>query len=282
MGQMGAGIAARLVENGANVLTSLVGRSPQSVSRAEVAGAVSASDEEIVARSSAILSIVPPARAGELSDRFLPLLKSVQRPPIFLDCNAIAPDTVREISDAFGKAGLPFGDASIIGPAPAPGRPSPRLYMSGDVSEPAESLKARGIDARVLSDIIGDASSIKMAYAGITKGFQALGTAMSIGAARNGVLEPLIDELNLSQDALFGWLVRHLPKMPDKAYRWNGEMLEIAKFLMPEQGSSGMFLGAADLFSHVADDVAGDAPSDLLEALERFTRREGKEKPRRA
>ena len=273
MGQMGAGVAARLVCNGAQVLTSLDGRSASSADRAGKAGVENTSDAEIVDQASVILSILPPASAPELAQRFLPLLQRSKSPPMFLDCNAIAPGTVRDIAAPFAKAGLPFGDASIIGPPPKPGDEGPRLYMSGQVGPAAESLRDHGIDTRVMSDTVGDASSIKMAYAGITKGFQALGTAMSIGAARNGVIAPLIDELNFSQDAIYGWLARNLPGMPDKAYRWDGEMREIAKFLSPEEGSAAMLSGAADLFVRIADDVAGEDRSDLLKAVERFTRR---------
>lgn len=273
MGQMGAGIAARLVQQGARVLTSLDGRSAASAARAKDAGATNVSDDELVAEASVILSIIPPASVHGLADRYLPLLKSAATPPMFLDCNAIAPDTAKDLARPFHAAGLPFGDASIIGPAPTPGDDGPRLYMSGQVAETAASLKAHGIDTRILSDTIGDASSIKMAYAGITKGFQALGTAVSIGAQQNGILEPLIDELNFSQDALYGWLSRQLPGMPDKAYRWDGEMREIAKFLAPEEGSAAMLDGAADVYVRIARAVAENAPSDLLDAVETFAKR---------
>lgn len=273
MGQMGAGIARRLSRNGARVLTSLDGRSASSAERAGKAGAANASHAEIVEQASLILSILPPASAPDLAQRFLPLLQQAKSPPMFLDCNAIAPSTVRDIAAPFVESGLSFGDASIIGPPPRPDDVGPRLYMSGIVGPAAESLRDHGIDTRVMSETVGDASSIKMAYAGITKGFQALGTAMATGAARTGVIGPLIEELNFSQDAIYGWLARNLPGMPDKAYRWDGEMREIAKFLSPEKGGAAMLSGAADLFVQIAGEMADGDRSDLLDAVERFARR---------
>src|SRR5207302_9348737 len=83
---------------------------------------------------------------------------------------------------------LPFAAGSIIGLAPRPGY-SPRLYLSGPVADQAAILSAHGLECPVLSERIGDASALKMAFAGITKGFQAIATAMALGAARAGAAD---------------------------------------------------------------------------------------------
>src|SRR5262245_52437198 len=98
MGEMGSGIARRLVERGARVLTSLSGRSATSAERAKAAGVEAADDATIVGGAEMILSIVPPSKAQEVADRFLPLLRKSPRPPTFVDCNAIAPQTLHAIS----------------------------------------------------------------------------------------------------------------------------------------------------------------------------------------
>ena len=65
MGEMGAGVAARLVERGAKVRTSLEGRSAASAERAKAAGVgITDDDEALVSGADFVLSIVPPARAG--------------------------------------------------------------------------------------------------------------------------------------------------------------------------------------------------------------------------
>src|SRR3954451_1175902 len=61
-GAMGSAIAARLVEHGCKVLTSLDGRSEATRKRAAAAGMVGAGDGEI-ANADIILSIVPPGEA---------------------------------------------------------------------------------------------------------------------------------------------------------------------------------------------------------------------------
>lgn len=275
MGEMGSGIAGRLAAHGATVLTSLAGRSAASAERARAAGVEAVDDDALVARAQLLLSIVPPHSAPETAARFMPLIGKAAEKPAFVDCNAIAPQTLHEIAKPFLERGLPFLDASIIGAAPRPEGPGPRFYMAGDADEASGMLRGLGLDARMLSKNLGDASTLKMSYAGITKGFQALGTAMALGAGRNGALDSLVAELKDSQAGLYDWLSRQLPRMYPKAYRWDGEMREIAKFLMPEAGASGMLAGAADLYNHVAEDNRAGPQSEIIAMLNRFVGKGG-------
>ena len=270
VGEMGAGIAGRLVENGARVLTSLDGRSAATANRAHAAGVEIHNDAVLVEQAELVLSIVPPAAARATAERFLPQIAQSSRKPTFLECNAVAPQTVLALSKPFLLEGLRFGDAGIIGLAPRPGGTSPRLYMSGPIQNEAALLRGLGLYTRILSESLGDASALKMAYAGINKGFQAIGAAMILGAARNGASENLVDELKYSQPEFYAWLTKKLPAMYSKAYRWDDEMREIARFLEPERGSSGMLAGAADLFRYIADEFDAGSQSPAISALNRF------------
>jgi 3-hydroxyisobutyrate dehydrogenase-like beta-hydroxyacid dehydrogenase len=273
MGEMGTGVAQRLAQRGARVLTSLDGRSAASAKRATEAGVTVTDDAALIAEAEMFLSIVPPAVAGATAERYLPLIQKARRKPVYIDCNAIAPQTLSAIAKTFAEKSLPFLDASIIGGAPRPGGPSPRLYMSGPISGEASMLEGLGIETRVLSATLGDASAIKMSYAGITKGFLALGASMALGAGRNGAQESLVAELKASQPLLYGLLSKSLPSMYDKAYRWDGEMREIAKFLLPEKGASAMLAGAADLYEHIAEDNRAGPQSEIISSLNRFVGR---------
>jgi hypothetical protein len=46
--------------------------------------------------------------------------------------------------------------------------------------------------------------------------------------------------------------------MYPKAYRWVGEMMEIAEFLGPENPASLVFEGMAGIFAQFADDQNGE------------------------
>src|SRR5580698_6643327 len=226
-GMMGAGVGKRLADNGVKVLTSLKGRSEETAARAKSAGMVTASDEEI-ASCDFILSILPPGDAVALAERFAPALNASNAKPVYVDCNAINPVTVDKVAVVIAPTGCPFVDSGIIGSPPKPGDAGPRFYASGPAAPRFATLRDYGLDIRVLEGALSAASALKMSYAGITKGTQALGAAMMLAATRAGSADALFAELSSSQKEMLGWFKRGLSLMPPKAYRWIAEMHEIA------------------------------------------------------
>ena len=273
MGEMGSGIAGRLVENGARVLTSLDGRSAASADRARAAGVEDLPDAEMIEEAEVFLSIVPPSVAAKTAERFLPLIERSRRKPTYLECNATAPRTVLSISEQFAQEGLHFGDAAIIGVSPKPGSAGPRVYMSGPVEKEAELLRRFGLDTRILPGALGDASALKMAYAGTTKGAHAVMISMMLGAVRAGVGEAFVSEMRASQAGRLEAALRQLPMVLRKAYRWDGEMEEIARFLEPEAGGAEIFRGAAELYRDLAKDVEAGEGAERLRLLDQIKSR---------
>jgi|WetSurMetagenome_2_1015567.scaffolds.fasta_scaffold18801_3 L-threonate 2-dehydrogenase len=268
MGEMGSGVAARLVERGAKVRTSLAGRSASSAERAKAAGVEAAADDEaLVAGADFILSIVPPARAGDLARRLAPAIRAANPSVVYVDCNAIAPQTVTAIAGPFAQAGLAFVDAGIIGGPPTREGYNPRIYASGPEAGAFAALNDYGLDIPVLSERTGDASALKMAYAGTTKGAHAVMVSMMLGAMRAGVGEAFVQEMKASQGGRLEAALRQLPMVLRKAYRWDGEMEEIAKFLLPEAGGAGIFRGAAELYRDLAKDVEAGPEAERLRLL---------------
>src|SRR5213080_5363887 len=149
-GMMGAAVGKRLVDNGLKVLTSLKGRSAESKARADAAGMVSASDEEIAA-SDFILSILPPGDAVALAQRFAPALSASNSKPVYVDCNAVSPRSAEHIAAAIAPTGSPFVDAGIIGQPPKGNDAGPRFYASGPEAPRFVALKDFGLDVRVLA-----------------------------------------------------------------------------------------------------------------------------------
>jgi L-threonate 2-dehydrogenase len=266
-GMMGAAVGKRLVDHGAKVLTSLKGRSEETRARADAAGMISASDEEI-ARTDFILSILPPGDAVALAQRFAPALTASNSKPVFVDCNAVSPPTVERIAAAIAPTGAPFVDAGIIGPPPKPGDAGPRFYASGLDAPRFAALRQFGLDVRVLDGPMSAASALKMSYAGITKGTQALGAAMLLAATRGGTADALFAELQTSQPQMLAWLKRTLSLMPPKAYRWVAEMHEIANFVGADPSAHELYLGAAHFYEQIARDFEGD--KQQVAALEAF------------
>jgi 3-hydroxyisobutyrate dehydrogenase-like beta-hydroxyacid dehydrogenase len=256
-GAMGAAVGKRLVDNGLKVLTSLKGRSQETQARAKQAGIAGASDEEIAA-SDFILSILPPGDALSLAQHFAPVLKSSNSKPVYVDCNAINPVTVDKVAAAIAPTDCPFVDAGIIGSPPKPGDAGPRFYASGPAAQRFATLRDYGLDIRVLDGALSAASALKMSYAGITKGTQAIGAAMMLAATRAGSSDALFAELSSSQKEMFAWFKRGLAQMPPKAYRWVAEMHEIAGFVAEDPAAHELYEGAAHFYERIAEDFDGD------------------------
>jgi 3-hydroxyisobutyrate dehydrogenase-like beta-hydroxyacid dehydrogenase len=271
-GNMGSGVGALLARNGAKVLTSLQGRSTSSAARAQAAGMISVGDEELVA-ADFLLSILPPKEALPIAERLAPALRSAPRKPVYIDCNAVSPETVLAIERIVKDTGTPFLDGSIIGPPPkaegANTGAATTFYLSGNVKDAVSRLASAGLDVKALDAPVGAASALKMSYGGITKGLAALGSVMGLAADRYGVGQVLSNELAASQPQLFAWLGRTVPGMFPKAYRWVAEMDEISAYL-GERPESGVYSGIARAYEHFAADWAGEQ-SDA-EALARMLR----------
>ena len=256
-GNMGAGIGGRLAEQGAEVRTLLSGRSAASAERARRAR-MAASQESDIAAAQFILSIVPPGDAVALAERLAPTLRAAASKPVYMDCNAVNPETAARIAAVVEATGCTFIDGGIIGGPPTPGGKGPALYVSGPEAPRASALIRHGLDIRVLESPIGAASALKMSYAGITKGFTALGAAMALAATCAGAAEALHRELADSQPALLDWLTRQVPRMYPKAYRWVAEMEEIAGFIGAPDAGAPMLDGAARLYQRIANDAEGE------------------------
>jgi L-threonate 2-dehydrogenase len=266
-GMMGAAVGKRLVDNGVKVLTSLRGRSEETAARAKAAGMATAGDEEIAA-CDFILSILPPGDAVALAERFQPALKASNAKPVYVDCNAINPKTVDRVAAVIAPTDCPFVDSGIIGSPPKPGDAGPRFYASGAAAPRFATLRQYGLDVRVLDGAMSAASALKMSYAGITKGTQAIGAAMMLAATRAGSADALFAELSSSQKEMFAWFKRGLALMPPKAYRWVAEMHEIAGFVGEDPTAHELYEGAAHFYERIAEDFDGDKRD--VKALAKF------------
>src|SRR5579862_7745024 len=270
-GTMGAGVGKRLSERGADVRTLLSGRSEASANRAKAAGMKPAADErELLSGADFFLSILPPDQAIGLAERLAPALQSLPVKPVYVDCNAISPQTAARVAAIVEPTGAAFVDGGIIGGPPREGY-SPAIYASGPQAERTKALKDYGIDWRIIDGPIGAASGLKMSYAGITKGTTAIAAAMLLGAARFGCAEALIAELSSSQPEMLKRMQRGIPGMYDKAYRWVGEMEEISDFLDANAPSAEMYRGIAGLYDYLAAAEADDQPTmdNAIKTLDR-------------
>ncbi|MCY4412925.1 MAG: DUF1932 domain-containing protein [Caldilineaceae bacterium] len=262
-GDMGHTVGERLKSNGLRVVAHLADRSERTRGLAAKAGIEEVdSYDALVEEADIVLCILVPAEAGAAAQKVADALGRTGADLLYADCNAIAPQTTIEIGETITEAGGRFVDASIIGPPPR-GEGATRFYASGKHANKLANLNDYGLDVPVISDWIGDASAIKMCYAGLTKGLTALCVELLVAAEALGVREALFAEYNLSQAAMLKRMEGGLPGMPPKSRRWVGEMEEISA-TMAGVGMTGKFHdGAADIYRFVGDSTLADrTPED--------------------
>ncbi len=251
-GEMGSGVGTVLNQKGARVLTWLEGRSPATHERARSAGMEEVADlPTLVRECEMVLSIVPPSTARATAELLAAAVRSSSADVLIADCNAIAPGTVRGIAEVLLSSGARFADAGIIGPPPT--RPGNRFFTSGPGASELAGLTEFGLDVRVLPGEVGKASALKMCYAALTKGLQALGTELIVASKLLGVEDELKDQQQNDLAQIRAYLERMIPSMVPKAYRWIGEMEEIGR-TFDEVGLPGeTFRGIADVYRLVTE-----------------------------
>jgi 3-hydroxyisobutyrate dehydrogenase-like beta-hydroxyacid dehydrogenase len=181
---------------------------------------------------------------------------------------------VLRIARVIEETGATFVDGGIIGGPPTPGSKATRIYLSGEAApQVAATLTQYGLQMPVQPGPVGAASAMKLSYAGITKGFTALGAAMMLAATRAGTADDLKQEMLASQPALVGWLTRQMPKMYSKAYRWVAEMEEIAEFVGEDPAARQFYQAAAQLYQRIAADFEG--ANQETAALDAFCKGQG-------
>ena len=246
-GDMGHAVGRALRENAVRVITCLEGRSKRTRELATRAGIENVFNlGDLVTQSDLVLSIIPPAEAMGLARQVAEAIHSTGSQTLFADCNAISPQTSQQIGDLITAAGGRFIDASIIGFPP--GANTPRFYASGPYSSYLAELDGMGFHVRLLGDVVGKASGIKMCYAAMTKGTSALYLALLTVAELLGLSEDLYRELEESQSETYRRMRSRLPALPAKAHRWVGEMEEIAATFQQAGVTPYFHLGAAEIY----------------------------------
>jgi 3-hydroxyisobutyrate dehydrogenase-like beta-hydroxyacid dehydrogenase len=260
---MGQGVGEVLKANGLRVMTSLQGRSERTRGLAAAAGIEDAgSIEDLVQAADAILCILVPSEAVGVARSVAAAVRSTGADLLYADMNAVAPRTSREIGEIITAAGARYADGGIIGGPPRgtpPGtKTATRFYASGPGAAELAQLNQFGLNVPVIGDQVGQASGLKMCYAAMTKGVQALGIELLIAARAMGLDEALKAEQSSGGVAkVLSFIAASTPTMPPKAYRWVGEMEEIAATFEHLGLTPKMLLGAADMYTFIASTPIG-------------------------
>jgi 3-hydroxyisobutyrate dehydrogenase-like beta-hydroxyacid dehydrogenase len=255
-GDMGSGVGGALVRSGLRVITSLKGRSEASSTRAGEQGIVDVGSlDAVVASSDLMLSILVPSEALGFAASAAESIVRTNRHVAFADCNAVSPATGVKIGKIITAAGGMFIDAGIIGGSPRTGA-IPRFYASGEHAGILAELDGKGISVPVMRGAVGRASGLKMLYAALTKGTAALHASTLMAAKSLGLFDDLIHELEQSQSGTLTAMGR-VNSISAQAFRWIGEMEEIASTFEDAGVTPNIHAGAAETFQKISDSSIG-------------------------
>jgi 3-hydroxyisobutyrate dehydrogenase-like beta-hydroxyacid dehydrogenase len=262
-GDMGSAVGQVLAKHGLTVIAALGERSARTRALAAAAGIADVGTlENLVRKVDLVMSVLDPDQAIAAAQRVADAMKSAGARPLYADCNSIALQSSRKIGEIMKAVGAPFAEASIIGAPPrVPNRT--RIYAAGPLAQDFAQLSQFGLDVRILGPEEGKAKAIKICYATLNKGTQALFTESFVSAKRLGVLDVLMTELETSQRGLLKFAQDGLQQMPPKAHRWVGEMNELAATYQGIGLTPLMLAGAADMYRDVGQTAVGrESPED--------------------
>ncbi len=248
-GAMGASLGAALSPKYKTGWVS-EGRSAQTRLRAKEAGLLEFLRlKDLVEQTDILFSVCPPSEAVALAKQSI----NAGYKGIYVDANAVSPATATEIAQLCQAAGLSYVDGGIIGP-PARQADSTRLYLSGDKApEVAELFAGSLLEAIVLDAGPNSASSLKMVYAAWTKGSSALLLNVRALAKALEVEDALLSEWERSLPELSTKSERAASAAAPKAWRFAGEMNEIASTFAAASLPAGFHQAAAQVYERLSD-----------------------------
>jgi 3-hydroxyisobutyrate dehydrogenase-like beta-hydroxyacid dehydrogenase len=266
-GEMGISVAASAINNGYQVYWASENRSDKTRLRAEKYGLIELDSlVELCQSCEIIFSICPPHVAEEVANSVI----EHKFNGYYLDANAISPQRAIKIGQMMETAGIHFVDGGVIG-GPAWKPKETWLYLSGKYAKVIADCFMKGpLETKITGDEIGKASALKMCYAAYSKGTTALLAAILATAESLDVREELYQQWDTNDPNFSEDVNRRVRRATAKAWRFEGEMHEIASTFQEAGLPSGFQEAAAEVFSRMAnfkDSTETPRLEDVLNAL---------------
>ena len=240
-GEMGISIAASAINNGHQVYWMSGGRSENTRGRAEKQDLIEVDSLfEFCQSCEIIFSICPPYAAEEIAKSVI----ETKFKGFYLDANAISSQRAIKIGQMMEANDIQFVDGGIIG-GPAWQPKETCLYLSGQQAHEITKCFSNGpLETKIIGNEIGKASALKMCYAAYSKGTTALLAAILATAESLGVREELYQQWESDDRGFSERTDRKVARVTAKAWRFEGEMRDIAETFQ-EAGLPDQFHKAA-------------------------------------
>jgi 3-hydroxyisobutyrate dehydrogenase-like beta-hydroxyacid dehydrogenase len=271
-GAMGSALGRCWAAGGARVIATTAGRSTRTAGLAHGLELLP-SLAEVVAASDLVVSIVPPGAAIQTAAAIATAAQAGGVQPLVLDLNAISPRTLEEVRLCLASSGCELADGAISGAPPRPGN-EPTMYLAGSSAAVIASRELPGVQVRVVSTELGDASAVKMCTASVYKGFSALLAQALLTAEHHGVTEIVLTDLTASYGDQLANVARQLSVAASKAHRFVAEMEQIAQTQAGAGAVGELFGSMAAVYQAISGSElaklspeSADAPHELTAVL---------------
>jgi len=269
-GEMGVSIAASAINGGHQVHWTSSGRSDKTRQRAEKHGLIEIDSLAQICQSNEIvISVCPPHASEEVAQSVI----ENGFKGYYLDANAISPQRAHKIHRIMETNGVRFIDGGIIG-GPAWVPKETWLYLSGkDAKVIADCFIKGPLETKIIGDEIGKASALKMCYAAYSKGTTALLAAILAAAESLDVRDELYQQWGMDNMDFVKQAEGRATRVTAKAWRFEGEMHEIASTFQDVGLPNGFHEAAAEIYRRIAGFKDSSQLPTLDEVLDALVKR---------
>jgi 3-hydroxyisobutyrate dehydrogenase-like beta-hydroxyacid dehydrogenase len=244
-GEMGVSIAASAINSEHQVYWVSKGRSDKTRSRAEEHKLIEVDTfSNLCQTNEIIISVCPPHAAEDVAQAVI----DHGFKGYYLDANAISPQRAKRIGQLMETNGIHFIDGGIIG-GPAWTPKETWLYLSGrDAKFIADCFSNGPLGTKIIDNEIGKASALKMCFAAYTKGTTALLAAILAAAEKLEVRDELYQQWDMDNADFVKQAEGKATRVTAKAWRFEGEMHEIASTFQEAGLPNGFHEAAAEIY----------------------------------
>lgn len=176
----------------------------------------------------------------------------------FVDINSVSPETKRADAEAVGRSGADYVECAVMAPVAPYGIKVPILLGGKHGTALAAILNPAGMRMEMASEVVGQASAIKMCRSIMIKGIEALAVECFLTSRHYGVEETIIASLEetfpeMDWEKLAGYLIG---RVVQHGRRRAAEMREVADTERAIGLTPLMALATAERQDWLADEAA--------------------------
>ena len=275
LGELGSALAEKCLEEGLHVVTTLEHRSERTRRMCTELGAKCLPTiRDVVERADIVFSVVPPDAAAAMAKECVRHLATRKDRSVYVDLNAVGPETIVRMEKLFVGNGHGFVDATVHG-LTGNVRQDPVIYVSGQDADYVAKYIPKSIEVRHIGGRAGAAATFKMLVGGLNYGLLANFLELCLSAREADLLKEFTEVCYEFYPGVMEVTDRLVPTLRHHARRHLSELSELEQTIELLGRRPGLAREVRRCFQRISDasDVTDDKQSDststdLLQTLD--------------